>query len=145
MTQSTSTLRMITPIVFGGSRPALETGTQPRLVTRTAVGAERCRCGTPMAPGTHVYAFDRVPSEIASLLRHRSFCSVVCARAFVLETLETFEAAWISTVVGDAATVAAALRLVYLYTVSQVEGPPGFLSSAPAPARGARASVGARR
>jgi len=94
---------------------------KPRLASRVAIGTERCRCGTPLSPGSPAYTLEGVPDLVASLVLGRTFCSVGCVRAFLLETMETFESAWIHSVVLDALAVTEALRLVYFYTATERE------------------------
>lgn len=100
---------------------------RPRLAARAAIGTERCPCGTPLSPGAPCYTLEGVPDLIASLVLGRSFCSLGCVRAFLLETLETFDSAWINSVVVDAPAVTEALRRVYFYAATDrepFEGPP---------------------
>lgn len=66
-----------------------------------------------------MYTFRDFSDTVAPLLRGRSFCGVACARAYLLETMEMFESAWIGDVVGDAEAVASALRIAYFYSATE--------------------------
>lgn len=103
------------------SRGALASGGRPRLVSRTAIGGERCSCGTPLTPGARAFSFVGVPELVSSLVQSRTFCSPMCARSFLLETMEMFESTAIGSVVGDSEAIASALRLLYIYTPADPE------------------------
>ena len=103
----------------------MDGNTHPRVVVRVAAGGERCGCGSVLAKGDSVYAVPGVPDLIGPLLAPRSFCSIVCARAFLLETLEFFEAGAIRSMVSDADAVASTLRGIYLSTAEWGTRPAG--------------------
>jgi hypothetical protein len=85
----------------------------------SAVGGERCRCGSRLVAGTPVLRIRPVPSDLAPLLAEQTFCGVACVRAFVLEALELLETGPASRVLTDADTVAAELRVLFAQVESQ--------------------------
>jgi hypothetical protein len=57
----------------------------------TGVG-ETCRCGTRLLAGDERLKILNPPKSIEHLLSSRSFCSLPCVRAFLLEALAEMEA-----------------------------------------------------
>jgi hypothetical protein len=49
--------------------------------------AEVCRCGTRLVAGVERFRISNPPPSIEYLVKGRGFCSLVCVRAFLLETL----------------------------------------------------------
>ena len=88
-----------------------ETAIPYRLVRRSARGG-KCRCGTVLAPGASSFGFERLPRSLEPLLRGREFCGVLCARAFLLETLATMEDHGSPSAMSDVEEILASLRFL---------------------------------
>ena len=95
-----------------------ETAASYRLVQRSARGG-RCHCGTTVNPGEPSLGFEKVPRSLEPLLEDREFCSVLCARAFLMETLAMMEGSSSPSVLSDAEEVLASLR--YLDALTGLE------------------------
>lgn len=68
------------------------TDRHPVVVSREAISASKCTCGTRIAAGDTVYSMSEPSESLASLLRGIQFCSPKCVRAFCLEALQTLDA-----------------------------------------------------
>jgi hypothetical protein len=63
-----------------------------RVVERPATSSAPCRCGRRLTAGTVCVGFDVPPDPIGYLLKKENFCSLECARAYLLETAEVLDA-----------------------------------------------------
>ena len=88
-----------------------ERGAPYRLVRGSARGS-RCRCGTTVGPGSSSFGFEKVPPSLEPILKDREFCSVPCARAFLLETLAMMEGSSPPSTLSDLEEVLASLRFL---------------------------------
>jgi hypothetical protein len=81
---------------------------------------DRCRCGRPIRVGEAAWRFVDPPESVASLLSEERFCSILCVRASLLESLELFETSAAAAVVQDVSDVLGELRRLYLRVVAGV-------------------------
>ena len=99
---------------------------------------ERCRCGTPLGPGTGCFQYDRVPHALVDFLDRQRFCGSACARAFILEALELIEVEPPSSALRDLEDMRVAFRFLLATMAIQGSTPSTFPSvSAPAVVKGA--------
>ena len=84
---------------------------QPYPLLRVRARAEsRCRCGSVIRAGAVAHRFGPVPGSLERLLSGREFCSVACARSFLLEARETLEASSPPSHLSDLEEVLHSLR-----------------------------------
>lgn len=80
----------------------------------------RCPCGTVLDAGASGWVVRSNSPALASLLTSRSFCSLRCLRAFLLESMEAIDAIDIPqarTMVTDLPEAHAEIRLIYARAV----------------------------
>jgi hypothetical protein len=84
----------VDPMARHGADPSVSglIGPEVRLGRASARKSEVCRCGTRLPAGSPCLVILNPPSSIEYLLSPRSFCSLRCARAFLLERLAEMEA-----------------------------------------------------
>lgn len=61
----------------------------------------RCRCGQTLGSTSRPVAVSGVPRTVASYFEHRSFCSVLCLRAYLLELFERLDLSASPETIGD--------------------------------------------
>jgi len=88
-----------------GKRAALSLGAASR--------AERCRCGTRIPVGGRCWSIPDPPAPIAPMVSKVVFCSQVCVRASLLESLELFASSTAAQVVEEVGRILAAFRELY--------------------------------
>ena len=62
-------------------------GPSVRLEQITRHVTDRCRCGARLREGMKQFVIVGAPESVRGLLSNRSFCSIGCVRAFLLESL----------------------------------------------------------
>ena len=110
-----------------GERTAAWTSQLPeaRIDSVNALGTERCRCGTHVAPGARCFEVRNTSSVVTDLVGGRLFCSVRCVRAFLLEAL-----AEVKELRSGPTPLEAELREIYL-DLSRTFETLGFTSTDP--------------
>lgn len=83
------------------------------LTAQVAPGPIRCRCGTWIPEGVSCFHFAQPQGPVAALVSEHLFCSVVCARAYLLEALELVQATKAVSVLQDLEEVRAGLGWLY--------------------------------
>jgi len=90
-----------------------------RLVQRPASGYERCRCGRALGVDIPCFGFEDCPETLRAWLGQREFCSVRCARAFMLELTELLEASVAPSVLSDFEEVSSAVKALFVLTENE--------------------------
>lgn len=90
-----------------------------RLSPRSASGYERCPCGRHLAVGIPCFVFEEIPYSLRGWLGREEFCSVRCARLYLLELKETLEASAAPSVLSDFEEVNRAVSALFVLTENE--------------------------
>lgn len=96
-----------------------ETAYRYRLSRRPASGHGRCRCGALLRSGTSSYGFEEVPDTLLPWLGRPEFCSVRCARAFMLELMEVLQVSAAPAVLSDFEEVISSVQALLVLTENE--------------------------
>lgn len=93
---------------------APEGGAGPRLQRGHVGAAGKCRCGSVLELGQEDYEFVSAPDNVRAVVEDRPFCSITCARAFLLETMEFLDRPAAASLLSDGRDAYWGLGLLFL-------------------------------